>query len=78
MVLLKLLVTVAPEQLSEVVGRATVTAAVHAPLSVSWVILAGQEMVGSSASLTVTSNEQVAVLPALSVAVKVTVVVPSE
>ena len=39
-------------------------------------ILAGQEMVGSSLSLTVTVNEQEAVFPEASVTVKLLVVIP--
>ena len=39
-------------------------------------MLAGQAITGFSVSLTVTVNEQLAVLPAASVAVLVTVVVP--
>src|SRR5438132_14277186 len=39
-------------------------------------MLAGQVIVGASLSLTVTVKEQVAVLPLVSVAVQVTVVVP--
>jgi hypothetical protein len=39
-------------------------------------MLAGQVMIGFSVSLTVTVNVQLAVLPAASVAVLVTVVVP--
>jgi hypothetical protein len=39
-------------------------------------MLAGQLIVGFSVSLTVTENEQLLVLPAASVAVTVTVVVP--
>jgi hypothetical protein len=39
-------------------------------------MLAGQVIIGISVSLTVTVNEQLAVLPAASVAVQVTVLVP--
>ena len=50
---------------------AYVTAAVHNPASVLVVTFAGQlRKTGSSASLTVTVNEQEAVLPDPSVAVK--------
>jgi hypothetical protein len=40
-------------------------------------MLAGQTIAGASVSLTVTVNEQVAVFPAPSVAVQITVVVPT-
>ena len=40
-------------------------------------MFAGQEITGFSPSVTVTLNEQVEVLPAASVAVEVTVVVPT-
>ena len=40
-------------------------------------MLAGQEITGFSPSVTVTSNEQLTELPAASVAVEVTVVVPT-
>jgi hypothetical protein len=48
----------------------------HTPCPAIVVILAGQDIVGLSLSFTVTVNEQVAVLPDVSVAVAVTVVVP--
>lgn len=50
----------ATEQLSEEVGMAYVTAAVHKFRSVTRLILAGQEMEGSCASLTVTLKPQMA------------------
>jgi hypothetical protein len=63
------------EQLSVAVA-AKVTTAVQAPLDVLAVMLDGQVMVGDWLSDTVTLKEQVAVLPAASVAVAVTVVAP--
>lgn len=75
--LLKLLRKVTFPQLSAAVGAEGDTTALHTPASLLWVTLDGQEIVGFSLSSTVTSNEQVAVLPALSVAVKTTVVVPN-
>ena len=53
-----------------------VTTAEQRPVSVLTTILAGQEIVGSSLSLTVTVKEQKAVLPLASVTVKLLVVVP--
>ena len=47
-----------------------------APLGVTAVTFAGHVITGGCVSFTVTVNEQVAVLPAPSVAVAVTVVVP--
>jgi hypothetical protein len=48
----------------------------HWPGSVEVTTFAGQVMVGFWVSLTVTVNEQLAVLPEASVAVQVTVLVP--
>lgn len=77
--LLKSFVSVGgPEHASDAVGAVMVRAAVHTPASVSLVLLAGQVMVGGSDSVMVTSKEQVVVFPLSSVAVKVTVVVPTE
>src|SRR5690606_5400124 len=65
------------EQLSDAVGAVHVTTASHELASVLNVISVGQfAITGTSVSTTVTSNEHVAVLPAPSVAVYVTVVVP--
>ena len=63
---------VAPGQLSVTAGL-YMTGTLHS----ASVMLAGQVMVGFSASLTVTVNEQLPVLPAWSVAEQVTVVVPT-
>jgi len=68
---------VAPGQLSLAVGGGKVTAA-HGSLIVAVlaVLLAGQVIEGGCVSLTVTLKVHIAVLPAPSVAVQVTVVVP--
>lgn len=72
------LVTLATVQLSEVTGVPNATpVAVHVPASGPTVIAAGQTMVGSWLSVTVTVCVQVAVLPAPSVTVHVTVVAPN-
>jgi hypothetical protein len=71
---LQLVVT--PGQLS-VADAVNETAAVHNPGSVLAVMFEGHVIAGASLSITVTVNEQVAVLPALSVAVQVTVVTPT-
>jgi hypothetical protein len=63
---LKLLVTLATEQLSAVTGEGTVTLAVHMPVSVPTAMLDGQVIVGLILSITVTVYEHVAVLPAAS------------
>src|SRR5258708_4407161 len=68
--------TITPGQLSVTVG-AKVTVAPHTPGSVPVVISAGQVITGFSVSLTVTMKLQLATLPELSVAVQVTVVVPT-
>ncbi len=52
------------------------TAAPQTPGSLLTVIFAGQAMVGFSLSVTMTSKEQLAVLPDASVTIKVLVVVP--
>ena len=62
-------------QLSDAVGRKFTTAP-HSPSSVAVVMLAGHKTLGASSSTTVTVNEHVVTLPAASVAVAVTVVVP--
>ena len=54
-----------------------VTTAPHWPASLQAVMLCGQDATGSSQSLIVTLNEQVAVRPAASVATTLTVVVPT-
>src|SRR5690606_33985141 len=65
------------EQLSDAVGAVHVTTASHELASVLTVMSVGQfAITGTSVSSTVTSNEHVVVLPAPSVAVYVTVVVP--
>jgi len=63
-------------QLSLAAGAVQLTIAVQRPASVFCVTFAGQVMDGFSLSLTVTSNWQVLVLPAASLAVQVTCVVP--
>lgn len=68
-------VCVTTPQLSAVVGFGVVTVPEQSPASVLAWIFEGQVMVGFSASLTVTVNEQVE-LPQIFVAVTVTVVVP--
>jgi hypothetical protein len=65
-----------PGQLSVAVG-VYVTTALHWPTSALLVMFAGQVMLGAWPSLTVTVNEQLALRPAASVAVQVTVVAPS-
>jgi predicted nucleotidyltransferase len=64
-----------PGQLSETVG-AKVTTAEHCPGVFGAVTLAGQTIDGGCVSLTVTVNDQDAVLLEASVAVQLTVVVP--
>src|SRR5436309_2900520 len=68
--------TEATPQLSLVMGAVQLTAAAHWPSSVFCVMLAGQVSAGFSVSLTVTSNWQVLLLPAASLAVQVTCVAP--
>ena len=65
-----------PEQLSLTVGR-KVTVAVEELGSVPFEISDGQVILGFWLSLTITVNVQVAVNPTASVAVQVTVVVPT-
>src|SRR3989442_2494616 len=67
--------TEATAQLSLAEGAGHVTTAVHSPRSEFCVMLPGHEMEGFSVSLTVTSNWQVLLLPAASLAVPVTCVV---
>jgi hypothetical protein len=69
--------TVAPGQLSLGTGVANVTVAEHCPAAALLTMLAGQFNAGGCVSLTVTSNEHWLVLPDASVAVHVTVVVPT-
>ena len=65
-------------QLSEVVGSVQLTAAAQRPASLVCMMSAGVPlMVGASPSVTVTVKLAVAVLPWISVAVYVTVVVPT-
>ena len=68
--------TDATAQLSLAVGAVQFTTAAHRPASVFCVMLAGQGITGFSVSLTVTSNWQLPLLPAASLAVQVTCVVP--
>src|SRR5687767_5065135 len=68
--------TVVPGQLSVIVG-VNVTTRPQVPAVLGCVILAGQMMTGGCVSFTVTVNEQVAVFPAASAAVYVTVVTPT-
>src|SRR5439155_911876 len=73
-----LLVTVTVPQLSPTVGVPRVTlVAPHRPAEAFTVTRAGQEMVGSCVSLTMTVCGQVALLPWLSVTVQITVFVPT-
>ncbi len=66
-----------PGQLSVATGAAQVTLAFeHCPASVLPTMLAGQVMLGFSVSLMVTLKEQEALLPEVSVAVQLTVVLP--
>ena len=71
-----LLVTPAIPQLSEVTGAARTTVAKQEPGSALAFTAAAHVMVGFSLSVTVTFCVQVAELPALSVTVQVTAVVP--
>jgi hypothetical protein len=66
-----------PGQLSLTVGSAQVTVAEHIPLAEAGAGAGGQVIVGSCASFTVTSKQQVAWLPDESVAVQQTSVVPT-
>ena len=68
-------VTVTPAQLSVAAG-AYPTTCVHRPGALLVAILAGQTTTGGSVSLTVTVKLQLLVLPAASVAVQLTGVVP--
>lgn len=69
--------TVTPGVLLLTVGGGKLTIAPFLPGSLNTWISAGQMMVGGAPSMTVTLNEQVLVFPAASVAVQVTVVVPT-
>ena len=64
-------------QLSFPVGSVQVATAEHKPGSLDMVILAGQLVVGGSSSVTVTFIAQAEAFPAASVAVNVTLVVPT-
>jgi hypothetical protein len=66
-----------PVHESVAVGVANSTAASHCPVGASASTLAGQAIAGPVVSATVTAKEQEAELSAVSVAVQVTVVVPS-
>ena len=68
---------VTPGQLSEEETAQVTLLFEHWPLSATPVMLAGQVMEGACASLTVTVKVQALVLPAASVAVQVTVFVPT-
>ena len=70
------MITEATLQLSAVIGADTVVCASQVPASELTDTSAGQEMVGNSISVTVTSMGQLVVFPDASVAVHVTVVVP--
>ena len=69
--------TVTPGQLSCAAGEGNVTTAVILPGSAGLVMSAGWAMVGLSPSMTVTLKLHAAVLPAVSVAVQLTVVAPT-
>jgi hypothetical protein len=68
---------VLPEQLSAVVGVAKLTFAPHCPASFETVTFEGHVIDGAWVSLTVTVKVQVVVLSSESLAVHVTVVVPT-
>jgi hypothetical protein len=68
--------TVTPGQLSEATGAGYVMITLDAPFGVTAVTFAGHMITGGCVSFTVMVNVQVAVLPAASVAVPVTVVTP--
>src|SRR5258708_11428962 len=73
-----LLVTVTAPQLSETVGVLKVTlVAPHRPAEATTVTSAGHVIEGGWLSVTITSCGQVAVLPCESVAVQITVFVPT-
>jgi hypothetical protein len=65
-----------PGQLSVAVGALYVTTAEHWPIGALVLTLAGQVIDGACVSLTVTVNEQLAELPAASITLQLTVVVP--
>src|SRR6478672_11666404 len=69
--------TPSPPQLSVTVGSGSLTRALHWPGGALTVRLAGQVRMGGWVSFTVTVKEQLTLLPAPSVAVQVTVVVPT-
>ena len=71
-----LLVTEATLQLSEVTGVPKATPVAVQPVLVTVVTLTGQAITGATLSFTITICVQVAVRPASSVTVQVTVVVP--
>src|SRR6516225_73855 len=73
-----LLVIVTGPQLSDAVGVPSATlVAPHRPGEATIVTSAGQEIVGGSVSLTITVCGQLRLLPALSVTVQITMLVPT-
>jgi hypothetical protein len=70
-------VTVVPGTLSVTVGGGKLTTAWHCPAGILTATVEGQVIVGACVSLTVTEKEHVEVLSAASVAVQVTMDVPS-
>jgi hypothetical protein len=66
-----------PGQLSIAVGVVYVTVAVHVPIGAACMMFIGHMMVGFCVSLTVTVNMHIAIFIEASVAVHVTVVVPT-
>jgi hypothetical protein len=74
---LRVPVTITPEQLSVAVAVPTFTVASHvAPADTVW--FTGQVIAGACVSLTLTVKLQLAMLPDVSVAVQLTVVMPTE
>jgi hypothetical protein len=69
-------IVVWPGQLSAPIGAVYVATALQSPASFTLLMFAGQVIVGSWVSLTVTVKPQVAVLPLASVTLKTFVVVP--
>jgi hypothetical protein len=71
-------ITETPEQLSLTTGAGQLTIALHIPNALLTAMFAGQEIkTGSSLSITVTENAQVAILPLASVAENETLVTPT-
>ena len=73
---MKSLLIILPEQLSVKLTRGTITSAPQVLMSAVTFISAGQVISGASSSLMLTFIEHVEVFPAISVAVKVTIVIP--